>query len=359
MPADVTGVALTTQLVCWRPKGRRHRAGQRCFARGNLVRIRDCPAAVCRNDRRLGSRQALVSTTGKRRPVGAPTGCEPASPKTCQPCRTRRARRLIASWNGRLAVPVAGCIGVHLNRIGCASAGGEPPVDRRTARDPVCTSSTLYRNHHRLPAHRPAPRTQARHRRLLGRTYQPIRAGGRRRHVTPRHLVGPGRGRSGLGAGEHLLLLRPNARYRGAARRAAAPSEPGFRRAGPLFRRGAGHRPDRAAGDDEVVRHQLPLPGTRDRAVDHVHAAPRQGARRTQRGVRARHSRTSGDHRADHLPAAEQGRRRRGGADRTPRRVGSGLFGAAVAACRRRRPVGAVRRAGAGDRPLPRRARPG
>lgn len=157
MPADVTGVALTTQLVCWRPKGRRHRAGQRCFARGNLVRIRDCPAAVCRNDRRLGSRQALVSTTGKRRPVGAPTGCEPASPKTCQPCRTRRARRLIASWNGRLAVPVAGCIGVHLNRIGCASAGGEPPVDRRTARDPACTSSTLYRNHHRLPAHRPAP----------------------------------------------------------------------------------------------------------------------------------------------------------------------------------------------------------
>lgn len=43
----------------------------------------------------------------------------------------------------------------------------------------------------------------------------------------------------------------------------------------------------------------------------------------------------------------------------TFRRVGSGLFGAAVAACRRRRPVGAVRRAGAGDRPLPRRARPG
>lgn len=189
MPADVTGVALTTQLVCWRPKGRRHRAGQRCFARGNLVRIRDCPAAVCRNDRRLGSRQALVSTTGKRRPVGAPTGCEPASPKTCQPCRTRRARRLIASWNGRLAVPVAGCIGVHLNRIGCASAGGEPPVDRRTARDPACTSSTLYRNHHRLPAHRPAPQLK----RATEATGPDVPADPSWRPSPPRYAATPGR----------------------------------------------------------------------------------------------------------------------------------------------------------------------
>ncbi len=28
-------------------------------------------------------------------------GCGPASPKTCQPCRVRRTRRRIASWNGR------------------------------------------------------------------------------------------------------------------------------------------------------------------------------------------------------------------------------------------------------------------
>jgi hypothetical protein len=31
------------------------------FVRGNPVRVRDCPAAVCRNDRRLG---ALIARSG-------------------------------------------------------------------------------------------------------------------------------------------------------------------------------------------------------------------------------------------------------------------------------------------------------
>jgi len=55
----------------------------------------------------------------------------PASPKTCQLCRTRRVRRLIASWNGRLAILVAVYVPkvVHRIRIGCASAGGDHTVE--------------------------------------------------------------------------------------------------------------------------------------------------------------------------------------------------------------------------------------
>ncbi len=113
--ADVTGVALTTQLVCWRPKGRRYRAGQRCFARGQ--ENWDRPAAVCRNDRRLGSRQALVSTTVSR----STHWCEPES--SIPPAvPTRRARRPIARGGAWPCLP-------HGDRT-AASAGGEPPVDR-------------------------------------------------------------------------------------------------------------------------------------------------------------------------------------------------------------------------------------
>ena len=108
-----------------------------------------------------------------------------------------------------------------------------------------------------------------------------------------------------------------------------------------------------------MVRHQLPLPGPRDRARDHVLAEPGQGARRAERGARARDSGPPGRHRAGHLPAAEQGRQRRRRADRAARRAAADLRRAAVAARRRRRAVGAARRAGAGDRHLARRARAG
>ena len=221
------------------------------------------------------------------------------------------------------------------------------------------TPQAIHRHRYRLAAHRPETRTQARHRRLLGRTHQPIGPGIRRRDIAPRHVVGPGRRRPGLGAGEHLLLLRPDARHRGHARRAAGPGRRGLRRPGPLLRRRARQQGCRAAGNDQVVRHQLPLHRSRDRARDQVLAEPGQGALRAERGPRARNSRAPGRHRAGHLPAAEQGRQRRRRADRAAAGAGADLLRAAVAARRQRRAVGAVRRARAGHRHLPRRARAG
>ena len=182
------------------------------------------------------------------------------------------------------------------------------------------TATTIYRNRYRFPSNRSAPRTQARDRGLLGRTHQPIRPRIRRRHPAPRHLVGSGRRRPGLGADQHLLLLRPDARHRGSARRPAGPGERDLRRTGPLLRRRTGQRRRLAAGDDQVVRHQLPLPGSRDRAVDQVLAEPRQGALRAERSPGAGNSRPSGDHRTGHLPAAQQGRGRRSATDRAARR---------------------------------------
>ncbi len=49
-----------------------------------------------------------------------------------------------------------------------------------------------------------------------------------------------------------------------------------------------------------------------------------------------RHSGPSGDHRPDHVPAAEQGRRRRGRTDRTPRRAGAAVHRPAGPAGRQR-----------------------
>ena len=124
---------------------------------------------------------------------------------------------------------------------------------------------------------------------------------------------------------QHLLLLRPDARHRRAARRAAGARGGHRRRPGPLLRRRPRQRRRRAAGDDQVVRHQLPLPGSRDRPVHRVLAQPRQGARRTGRSSRTGHSGPAGDHRTGHLPAAQQGRRRRGRPDRAARRAGAAL----------------------------------
>lgn len=119
-------------------------ASWRCVVRGNPVRVRNCPAAVCRNERRQQHWSAQIldwEATATRNParlLNGPIGslarsagqstsrCAPASPKTCQLRRARRVRRLIASWNGRLAAPVAV---VHCGWIGCASAGGDHTVD--------------------------------------------------------------------------------------------------------------------------------------------------------------------------------------------------------------------------------------
>ena len=112
-------------------------------------------------------------------------------------------------------------IGAYRSRIGCTSAGGD---HHRRFKDECRDPSTIYRDRSRLSAHRPQTRTQARHRGLLGRTHQPIGAGIRRRDAAPRHLGGS-LAAAGLDSVpvEHLLLLRPGARHRRHARRAAGP----------------------------------------------------------------------------------------------------------------------------------------
>ncbi|TWH20310.1 hypothetical protein JD82_02153 [Prauserella rugosa] len=59
-------------------------------ARGNLVRIRDCPAAVSGNDSR--QKHWTRQGSGKRWPVGRHTVPVPASPKTCHRRAHTRAR---------------------------------------------------------------------------------------------------------------------------------------------------------------------------------------------------------------------------------------------------------------------------
>ena len=137
----------------------------------------------------------------------------------------------------------------------------------------------------------PQPRTQARHRELLGRPDRPRRTGegrGRTARATP--------GRAGATpAWTRCRSTRSPTTTRCSTPRCMLGALParvaGYRRRpGPLLRRGPRQQRRRAAGDDQVVRHQLPLPRPRDRPGHRVLAEPGQGARRARRGPRARRS---------------------------------------------------------------------
>src|ERR1700754_1263468 len=75
-------------------------------ARGNPVRVRDCPAAVSGNDRRHKHWVATWEATASR----STGGCTPASPKTCHRCAHHRCAlsgvRVGRARGGR-AVPTA------------------------------------------------------------------------------------------------------------------------------------------------------------------------------------------------------------------------------------------------------------
>ena len=60
------------------------------------------------------------------------------------------------------------------------------------------------------------------------------------------------------------------------------------RPAGPLLRRRPRQRRCHAAGDDQVVRHELPLLGPGDRSRHHLRAQAGEGPRRGRAGARAR-----------------------------------------------------------------------
>ncbi len=78
------------------------------------------------------------------------------------------------------------------------------------------------------------------------------------------------------------------------------------------FAMARGRRRRHRHGDDQVVRHQLPLPGPRARAGHRVRPGGRaQAPGRAGRGARAGHHHPAGPARPGHLPAAGQARRRR------------------------------------------------
>ena len=192
--------------------------------------------------------------------------------------------------------------------LGCASAGGDHPSTRR-----IRTAQFAVVN--RSPPPSSDPRASA----PTANSNAPPRGTGRggpaeqnwsRSPPTLRRdtWAAAGRRRAGLGTGEHLLLLRPDARHRGHARRAAGRGSPAI--ADELDRYFAAAR-----GTDDIA----PLEMTKWFDTNYHYIVPEigpghpfalqpgQGARRAERGARARDSRAPGDHRADHLPAAEQG----------------------------------------------------
>ena len=86
---------------------------------------------------------------------------------------------------------------------------------------------------------------------------------------------------------ERFLALRPRARHGRDGRRRAEAVRLARRdgRPGHLLRHGPRHRSDvAAAGDDQVVRHELPLPRPRVRAGHDVPARLDQAGRRVPRG---------------------------------------------------------------------------
>ena len=96
-----------------------------------------------------------------------------------------------------------------------------------------------------------------------------------------------------------------------------------------------GPRPRRrpAARDDQVVRHQLPLPGPGDRPGDDVPLRERPPRARVHGGPRRRRPDAPGHRRPRHVPRAGQGdrgRARRLRADRPPRGPAAGLRRAAA-----------------------------
>src|SRR6185437_5767320 len=118
----------------------------------------------------------------------------------------------------------------------------------------------------RLSAYRPQARTEARTGSALARR-SARRSPARRRPRAARTALatGPRRRRRGR-ALQRLQPVRPRARHRRAVRRDSGPLPPGVRRkpSERLFRDGPrpqARRPRPArAGNDQVVRHQLPLP---------------------------------------------------------------------------------------------------
>ncbi len=207
-----------------------------------------------------------------------------------------------------------------------------------------------------LPAHRCAARAQAGAGTLLAPRHRRRATAGHRTRAAPAPLATATRGRGGRAAQQRLQPVRRDARHRVPVRcdPATLPRAGRCRSAGRLLRDGARHagaRPGPAcAGNDQVVRHQLPLPGAGAGAAPALPPARRQAGGGVPGSQGAGHPDPAGADRAGDLPGAVQdrGRQRSLGAAGQP---AAGVRRTAAApACSRCR-LGATRRTGAGTGP--------
>mgnify|MGYP006926343355 CR=1 FL=1 len=163
----------------------------------------------------------------------------------------------------------------------------------------------------RLPANRPLTGTQARRRIVLGGEDLRRPAEDRRTEPPVGLLRAPGRARADRGRlhPRVVLTLRPGSRRNSApgGRPSALRGPHGLRSV--LLAR-PGRRRDGALGDDEVVRHELPLPGAGNRP-GHAHRpdGPR-GARPLRGGPGGGRERQAGPRRPGDVARPGQGRRR-------------------------------------------------
>lgn len=167
------------------------------------MKIRDCPAAVWRNDRR----HQHWPLAGKRRPLGThPTGCPPPSPNTCQHSgRHARSNRPSVSWEDRVRLEAPCLRGpVCFEERACRSSSTSslpacsalPPTRPDQARTGLRgrgsqpgRTGPAHRDRDGSPA---GPRRRRRRRELVGFPSGPDQAGGRaecRRARIPVRLV--------------------------------------------------------------------------------------------------------------------------------------------------------------------------
>ncbi len=162
----------------------------------------------------------------------------------------------------------------------------------------------------RLPPSGPGPGTEEGRRGLLEGPRRRRRPPDHRRRTAPHELAASDRRRHPRGTDRRLLVLRPCPGHQRHGRRdpRPPPHRRRTRRAGRVLRDGARHAGRGAAGDDEVVRHQLPLSGARVGPGYRLHRRLHQAGLGVEGGPRAGPHRPAGARRPGHLSPARQAR---------------------------------------------------
>ena len=247
--------------------------------------IRDCPAAVSGNDRR--HTHWARAGSGKRRPVGVRrvTG---RRARESEDLPVARARPFVRGDPGDLEGGSAYISGGHARAAQRVGPPGLPSPSRlrpvpgsqdhelakESLRDQQVRSRGSTGHRVRLPPPGPEPGTEEGHRGLLEGPRQRRRPPGDRRRTARAPTGGswptPASTRSRPATSPTTTTSWTPASWSARSPPGTAPpsTADAARR---LLRDGARHPGRGAAGDDQVVRHQLPLPGPRARPRHRLH----------------------------------------------------------------------------------------